>query len=66
VDSSLVIGADNGSSTRTNAGNKSGRLQMLKNARYAIALCDVTSTGAYLANYQLSGGSAATNDRNCC
>jgi hypothetical protein len=59
---SLVIGADNGSSTRTNAGNKSGRLAMAHytNAEepFAIALCDVTSTTNELS---IGGGSGACN-----
>ncbi len=59
---SLVIGADNGSSTRTNAGNKSGRFAMAHytNAEepFAIALCDVTSTTNELS---LGGGSGACN-----
>ena len=58
----LVIGADNGSSTRTNAGNKSGRFAMAHytNAEepFAIALCDVTSTTNELS---LGGGSGACN-----
>jgi hypothetical protein len=59
---SLIIGADNGSSTRTNAGNKSGRFAMAHytNAEepFAIALCDVTSTTNELS---LGGGSGACN-----
>jgi hypothetical protein len=59
---SLIIGADNGSSTRTNAGNKSGRFAMAHytNAEepFAIALCDVTSTTNELS---IGGGSGACN-----